>query len=96
MVALLAGPREWLGISWRVSRRLYWVATMLGTLALLLMTYGIDPLGWSTDTAWVAFGEPAPSIEIGLYMVYAGMLAIIAGGFLLRDQRRVALVAKHA
>jgi hypothetical protein len=68
----------------------------LGTLALLLMTYSLDPLGWSTDTEWVIFREPAPSIEIGLYMMYAGTLAILAGGLLSREKRAGKIIAQHA
>ncbi len=96
ILALVVGAREWLGLTFRVPRALFWTAIILATLALLLMTYTIDPFGWSAGTEWVMFHEPAPSIEIGLYMMYAGMLAIIAGGLLLRDQRRVALAAEHA
>src|SRR5215469_16466781 len=47
MLALLVGTRAWLGISWQIPGRLYWSVVALGTLALLLMTYSLDPWGWS-------------------------------------------------
>jgi hypothetical protein len=87
VLALVSGSRAWLGVSWRVPRRVYRILAILGALALLFMTYSIDPFGWSTQTAWVAFHEPAPSVDLGLYMMCAGMLAILASAFVFRPAR---------
>jgi hypothetical protein len=87
VLALTAGARVWLGTSWSVPRTRYRVFAVLGALALLLMTYSLDPFGWSSETAWVAFHEPAPSIEAGFYLMCAGMLAILADAFLPREAR---------
>jgi hypothetical protein len=98
MLALLVGTRAWLDNSWQIPGRLYWSAVAVGTFALLLMTYSLDPWGWSTDTEWVIFREPAPTVELGLYSMYAGTLAILAGGLLSRDKRKRTdpIVAQHA
>jgi hypothetical protein len=95
LLALVVGAREWLGRMLWVPRALYWTVIVLATLALLLMTYSVDPLGWSADTDWVIFREPAPTIEIGLYMMYAGTFAILAGGLLSRERRADKIVAQH-
>lgn len=55
---------------------------------------GRRPIGWWFVAAggalsvvgyfppWVAFHEPAPSSDLGLYTAYAGALAIAIGGLL--------------
>lgn len=93
ILALVAGARGRIGVRWPVSPRLYWTIIALGLLSLLFTTYSLDPFGWSSDATWVVFREAPPTIEIALYMMYAGMLAVLAGGLLLfrgRQQRMAA------
>jgi hypothetical protein len=90
LVAMIAGAFGLVRAPARLSQGIgwiYWTASILGTLALLVMTYALDP--WNLrDTAlltndWVA----PPSLGPGIFFVYAGVIAIITGGFLLRGER---------
>jgi len=66
----------------RALQGLFWTATALGTLMLALMTYALDPFGFQTQGFWALDHEPPPTPGPGLYMMYAGALAIILGGIL--------------
>lgn len=94
LIAMIAGAVVWVRRSVRLSRSftwVYWTATFLGTLALLVMTYALDPwnlFGIATlSHEWASPPSAAPGMLIG----YAGVLAIIVGGLLLCSERETLL-----
>jgi hypothetical protein len=69
------------GISWA-----YPAATALGTLALLVMTYALDPANLRRDAVDAANWTVPPSLEPGIFLAYAGVVAISVSWFLLRGR----------
>ncbi len=66
------------GLSWA-----YLVSAALGTSALLFMTYALDLWNLRGEATDVSSWESPPSLEPGIFLAYAGVVAILAGWFLL-------------
>lgn len=84
LVAVGVGALTWMhraahatpGLSWA-----YLVSVVLGSLALLFMTYALDPWYLRGEAAGASAWESAPSLEPGIFLAYIGVIAILAGWF---------------
>lgn len=89
LVAACAGALVWMRKAPHTSHGLSWaylVLAALGTLALLVMTFALDPWNLRGQAAGISAWEAPPSLEPGIFLAYAGVAAMVAGWFLLRSR----------
>lgn len=99
LVAMIAAAIVWTRGSVRLSRGFawaYWAATVLGTLAFLVMTYALDP--WNLfgiamlSHAWAS----PPSAALGMLIGYTAVFAIVIGGLWMRSESAGIAAAQQA
>jgi hypothetical protein len=68
--------------------RVFWPVVVLGTLELVLVSCLLDPFGINhISSQWALRGDPPPTAGAGLFLVYAGWILVMLGGFLIARAR---------
>ena len=91
LIAMVAGARR---MRFTAAHRLTahwtpcWSLVIAGVLALLFLTYTLDPFGRNPETYWVLRHDLLPpTIGPGLYTVFIGMAAVVGGALISHHTR---------